>query len=127
MNQIEQSKEELVNLEKAIFQSILSQDGATLSSHIADDFIGIGFAGQHVGKDIYLKVHTNPADPFVKYEVTHESVEIQNDFAYIRGVQDVTAALHLKSYYIGIYKKLSGQWLLLYWQETGIVNPEIFK
>jgi hypothetical protein len=126
MEHTQQLIEELITLEGKIFNSILQQDEEQLQSLIADNFIGIGFAGQHVGKDIYIKVHTNPADPFIKYDVTHESIEIQNELAYIRGIQDVKAAIHLKSYYIGVYKRLDDQWKLFYWQETGIVDDKIF-
>ena len=117
---------ELVAVETKLREAVLSGDRQALADLLDEDFAGIGFAGQSVDKNLYAEVHTNPQDPFVKFEVEHTQIRIFKDFALISGVQDVTAAIHLKSRYVCGLVRRNDVWKIVYWQETGIVDPQIF-
>ena len=126
MNNTEIEKQ-IVAVETKLREAVLAGDRQALLDLLDEDFAGVGFAGQSVDKKLYAEVHTNPQDPFKKFEVEHSKIAIFVDAALIQGVQDVTAAIHLKSRYVCGLAKRDDVWKVVYWQETGIFDPNSIK
>lgn len=120
-------EQQIVAVETKLREAVLGGDRSALLDLLDADFAGVGFAGQSVDKQTYAEVHTNPQDPFTKFEVEHSKILIFTDSALIEGVQDVTAAIHLKSRYVCGLARRGDFWKVVYWQETGIVDPNLFK
>ena len=119
-------QEKIVAIEARLQQAVLTQDATSLNELLADDFHGVGYMGGVVDKTRYIALHTNPDDRFTHFNTEHDAIQIFTDLALIRGVQDVTARIHLHSHYIGLFALRQAEWKVIYWQETGIVDPALF-
>ncbi len=121
------AQEQVIAMEARLQQAVLTQDAASLNGLLADDFHGVGYMGAIVDKTQYIALHTNPDDRFTHFTTEHDAIQIFTDLALIRGVQDVTARIHLHSHYIGLFALRQAEWKVIYWQETGIVDPALFE
>ena len=115
------------NLLAQLSRNILTPNRAALSQLIAPSFKGIGFAGQVVDKAAYIKVHTNPDDPFKTMDLTIEGINASQNLILVHGRQHVVAGFNLTSQFVVGIARVKAAWQFVYYQETAIVDPKIFN
>jgi hypothetical protein len=89
-------------------------------------FIGVGFAGQVVDKALYVGIHAKAGGgegQFGEFIVEDVVVLTRSSLAYVHGVQRVSARIRLRSRFVQVWTRTGPDWLLVFHQETPIVDP----